>query len=79
MFTNTFTPHIGGVAHSVTWLAEGLRAAGHRVLIIAPEFAGAPADGRASHAISVLDRACSEAPAGTDRTILSQALAVHLR
>lgn len=44
MLTNTFTPHIGGVANSVTWLAENLRAAGHRVLIIAPEFSGAPQD-----------------------------------
>ncbi|WEX10718.1 glycosyltransferase [Chelativorans sp. AA-79] len=39
MFTNTFTPHIGGVAHSVAWLAEGLRSAGHRVLVVAPEYA----------------------------------------
>ena len=44
MLTNTFTPYIGGVANSVTWLAESLRAAGHRVLIIAPEFDGAPED-----------------------------------
>jgi len=41
MFTNTFTPHIGGVAHSVSGLAERLREAGHQVLIIAPEFQGA--------------------------------------
>ncbi|WP_284274207.1 glycosyltransferase [Mesorhizobium huakuii] len=44
MLTNTFTPYIGGVANSVTWLAESLRAVGHRVLIIAPEFDGAPED-----------------------------------
>ena len=44
MLTNTFTPYIGGLANSVTWLAESLRAAGHRVLIIAPEFDGAPED-----------------------------------
>lgn len=42
MFTNTFSPHVGGVAHSVSWLAEDLRKLGHRVLIVAPEFAGAP-------------------------------------
>ncbi|WP_200951026.1 glycosyltransferase family 4 protein [Mesorhizobium sp. Root695] len=44
MLTNTLTRYIGGVANSVTWLAENLRAAGHRVLIIAPEFDGAPED-----------------------------------
>jgi 1,2-diacylglycerol 3-alpha-glucosyltransferase len=42
MFTNTFSPHIGGVAYSVTWLACDLRARGHQVLVIAPEFEGAP-------------------------------------
>lgn len=40
MFTNTFSPHIGGVAHSVAWLADSLRNAGHGVLVIAPEFPG---------------------------------------
>lgn len=40
MFTNTFSPHIGGVAHSVAWLAESLRGAGHAVLVVAPEFPG---------------------------------------
>ncbi|WP_201285444.1 glycosyltransferase [Chelativorans xinjiangense] len=44
MFTNTFSPHVGGVAHSVAWLAEDLRSDGHRVLVIAPEFAGMPAN-----------------------------------
>lgn len=41
MFTNTFTPHIGGVANSVSGLAMRLRAAGHEVLVVAPEFEGA--------------------------------------
>lgn len=40
MFTNTFSPHIGGVAHSVSWLANNLRSAGHGVLVVAPEFPG---------------------------------------
>jgi Glycosyltransferase len=44
MFTNTFRPHIGGVAHSVTWLADSLRGAGHSVLVVAPEFPGYSAD-----------------------------------
>ena len=38
LFTNTFTPHVGGVACSVSSLAKGLRARGHRVLVVAPEF-----------------------------------------
>ncbi len=42
MFTNTFAPHIGGVAYSVGWLAADLRAKGHHVLVVAPEFDGAP-------------------------------------
>src|SRR3546814_5958266 len=40
MFTNTYRPHVGGVATSVAWLAENLRGAGHRVLVVAPEFPG---------------------------------------
>lgn len=44
MFTNTFTPHVGGVARSVNGLAEGLRAAGHRVLVVAPDFPGMEPD-----------------------------------
>lgn len=40
MFTNTFTPHVGGVARSVTLLSGALRALGHRVLIVAPAFEG---------------------------------------
>ena len=39
MFTNTYLPHVGGVARSVASYAEDLRKMGHRVLIIAPTFA----------------------------------------
>jgi len=42
MVTNTFTPHVGGVAHSVAGFSAALRALGHRVLVVAPRFAGAP-------------------------------------
>ena len=42
MFTNTFTPHVGGVARSVTELAEGLRNGGDKVLIVAPDFSNMP-------------------------------------
>ncbi len=44
IFTNTYTPHIGGVARSVSGLVEELRATGHAVLVVAPEFAGRPED-----------------------------------
>jgi 1,2-diacylglycerol 3-alpha-glucosyltransferase len=40
MFTNTYLPHVGGVARSVDTLAGDLRAHGHQVLIVAPTFAG---------------------------------------
>lgn len=38
MFSNTYLPHVGGVARSVHYFAEDLRAHGHKVLIIAPTF-----------------------------------------
>ncbi|MGS1097604.1 glycosyltransferase [Aquamicrobium terrae] len=44
MFTNTFRPHISGVANSVAWQADGLREIGHRVLVVAPEFPGITSD-----------------------------------
>jgi glycosyltransferase involved in cell wall biosynthesis len=42
MFTNTYLPHVGGVAKSVASFAEDLRAMGHAVLIIAPTFPDTP-------------------------------------
>jgi len=39
MVTNTFTPHVGGVARSVERFCAEYRRAGHRVLVVAPEFA----------------------------------------
>lgn len=42
MVTNTFTPHVGGVANSVRRFTEEFRRGGHRVLVVAPEFEGAP-------------------------------------
>jgi glycosyltransferase involved in cell wall biosynthesis len=44
IFTNTFTPHVGGVARSVTAFAEEYRRRGHRVLVVAPEFPDMPQD-----------------------------------
>src|SRR6056297_152071 len=40
MFTNTYYPHVGGVARSVRFFSEDLRKMGHKVLIIAPTFEG---------------------------------------
>jgi glycosyltransferase involved in cell wall biosynthesis len=40
MFTNTFTPHVGGVARSVAGFAAEHRRCGHEVLVVAPEFPG---------------------------------------
>lgn len=42
MLTNTYTPHVGGVARSVASFATEYRRRGHRVLIIAPEFPDMP-------------------------------------
>ncbi len=42
ILTNTFTPHVGGVARSVAAFAEEYRKRGHRVLVVAPEFPGMP-------------------------------------
>ena len=42
MLTNTFTPHVGGVARSVERFTAEYRRLGHRVLIVAPVFEGMP-------------------------------------
>ncbi|HEY0634908.1 MAG TPA: glycosyltransferase [Gammaproteobacteria bacterium] len=42
ILTNTFTPHVGGVARSVTAFTEEYRKRGHRVLVVAPEFPAMP-------------------------------------
>lgn len=38
-FTNTFLPHVGGVARAVQTIFEDQRRARHRALVVAPEFA----------------------------------------
>jgi len=42
MATNTFAPHVGGVARSVQGFAAEFRRQGHRVVVVAPVFAGIP-------------------------------------
>ncbi len=44
MFTNTYLPHVGGVARSVHNFAQDLQKKGHRVLIVAPTFPEAGID-----------------------------------
>ena len=40
MMTNTYLPHVGGVARSVSTFAEEYRRRGHDVLVVAPRFDG---------------------------------------
>ena len=42
MMTNTYLPHVGGVARSVSTFADEYRKLGHDVLVVAPEFDGPP-------------------------------------
>lgn len=42
MMTNTYLPHVGGVARSVSTFADEYRKQGHKVLVVAPEFEGKP-------------------------------------
>ncbi|MDB6055357.1 MAG: glycosyl transferase family 1, partial [Verrucomicrobiales bacterium] len=38
MMTNTFLPHVGGVARSIQTFSENYLRKGHQVLIVAPTF-----------------------------------------
>ena len=40
MMTNTYLPHVGGVARSVSTFADEYRRQGHEVLVVAPNFPG---------------------------------------
>jgi glycosyltransferase involved in cell wall biosynthesis len=40
MFSNTYLPHVGGVARSVARFTDDLRRLGHRVLVVAPVYPG---------------------------------------
>jgi glycosyltransferase involved in cell wall biosynthesis len=42
MMTNTYLPHVGGVARSVESFSGSLRSLGHKVMVVAPEFPGMP-------------------------------------
>lgn len=41
MFTNTYLPHVGGVARSVHTFVQNLRKRGHEILVVAPRFPNA--------------------------------------
>ena len=43
MMTNTYLPHVGGVARSIDRFSRRYRSLGHHVQIVAPEFDGMPA------------------------------------
>jgi glycosyltransferase involved in cell wall biosynthesis len=40
MITNTYLPHVGGVANSVAGFKKALQKRGHKVMVIAPHFEG---------------------------------------
>lgn len=42
MMTNTYLPHVGGVARSVQTFQEALKDWGHQVMVVAPDFPGTP-------------------------------------
>jgi len=44
MMTNTFLPHVGGVARSVAAFTNQLRSFGNRVIVVAPEYQANPDD-----------------------------------
>lgn len=44
MVTNTFAPVVGGLERSIQLFTDELRRLGHHVLIVAPQFQGAPAN-----------------------------------
>lgn len=44
MITNVYAPHVSGVARSVEAFTAAYRARGHEVLVVCPEFDGAPSE-----------------------------------
>src|SRR5689334_14591625 len=47
MMTNTYLPHVGGVARSVSTFAEEFVRLGNEVLVVAPAFDGKPLPAKA--------------------------------
>jgi 1,2-diacylglycerol 3-alpha-glucosyltransferase len=46
MLSNTYAPHVGGVARSIDAFARQYRKRGHRVLVVAPQFERAKTSGK---------------------------------
>ena len=65
MVTNTFAPHVSGVARSVTMFTDEYRRRSHRVLVVAPEFDGAP-----EHEVDVIRLGALRNFAGTDYSVV---------
>ncbi len=53
MFTNTYLPHIGGVARSVGNFTRDIREMGHKVLVVAPTFPDRKPGEDADHVLRV--------------------------
>jgi glycosyltransferase involved in cell wall biosynthesis len=51
MMTNTYLPHVGGVARSVSTFAEQYQRLGHEVLVVAPKFDGRPLSAKAERIV----------------------------
>jgi len=51
MMTNTYLPHVGGVARSVSTFAEEYQRLGHEVLVVAPRFDGRPLPAKAEQIV----------------------------
>jgi len=56
MLSNTYAPHVGGVARSIEAFARQYRELGHRVLIVAPEFDNQQSDEKDVVRISAIQR-----------------------
>jgi glycosyltransferase involved in cell wall biosynthesis len=56
MLSNTYAPHVGGVARSIAAFARQYRERGHKVLIVAPEFDNQQSDEKDVVRISAIQR-----------------------
>lgn len=52
MMTNTYLPHVGGVARSVSTFAQEYRRKKHQVLVVAPEYGGEALPKRAENMVT---------------------------
>lgn len=69
MFTNTYLPHVGGVANSIHTFAADLKRSGNRVLIIAPVYPGSDSYDKDKRDTDVLRVPAIEEVNGSDFSI----------